>query len=54
MWEAVHVHELFLEGVVDVVVRLLKVVVQLHDIALVFLLHYIRGHILNDGLPASL
>ena len=52
--ETVGVEELLQKGVVDIVVRLLEVIVQFDDILLLFLLHQIRGNILDDGLFASL
>ena len=54
MWEAIDIRELFQKGVVDVVVRLLEVIVEFDNISLLFLLHPIRGQILDHRLLASL
>ena len=53
-WESKHLEELLQEGVVDVVICLLEVVVELNVIVLVLPLQHIRGQILGHCLLATL
>ena len=52
--KAIRVKELLQEGVVDVVIRLLEVVISLHHFILLLLPHRVRGKVFDDNLLASL
>ena len=53
-WETIDVEQLLQKGVVDIVVCLLEVVVQLHDVHLLFLLHHVVCKIFNHSFLAPL